>query len=335
MRSRFNLFSASSIALATIAGFLSVAISPVDAQIVCSPSGPDTFRIGSTLKFFWNDTQDQSIDTFYIDLYCVQNNRLVATIDTLNLTSPSPVTWIADSSLTTAAADCTYNQFQGGFRWTYPDFETGATTNGINKCKVMLLVGTGSQASPTAGSEDPLYPDDPDPSTVVVTDKTKNILIGVGCAVGVLILAGFIGFYVIRYGNKRAAEAESSKKLREPLHAGPLFPPNNNPRTSRYNELASVTGSSSPASRTEMAEMGNSGASYVSASPALGSRSPTPIALAHSKLSIPASNLSNSQSFNERPGSLLTSSFIPADDSRPSTPHRNPFDHNSQQYEHE
>ncbi|KAF9343869.1 hypothetical protein BGX26_005107, partial [Mortierella sp. AD094] len=231
-------------------------------------------------------------------------------------------------------------QYRGVFEWYYPNPDTGATTLGQVQCKVILLVGTGSQALPSGvpdpSQSDPQLPDEPQSGDIVVTEKTKTIVIGVGCAVLALILAGFVGFYYIRYSNRRAAEEQINKKLREPIQSGPLFPPTDRGHgaAARYNELASVTTSSmtSPAistSRTEMVELGGSAGNRYS--PALGSRSPTPIAAAHAKQSATPSNLSASQSFNnERPGSLLTSSFIPVEEGR------NPFEQrDNQQYEHE
>ncbi|KAF8949150.1 hypothetical protein BGZ46_005189, partial [Entomortierella lignicola] len=227
-------------------------------------------------------------------------------------------------------------QFRAAFDWTYSDPNTGALTQGSTSCDPILLIGAGAVVSPGSATapSDPGFTDDPT-GDVVVTDKTKSIVIGVGCAFGFLILAGFVGFYYIRYSNKRAAEEQINKKLREPTQTGPLFPPTdrkNNGGSSRYNELASITTSGSIASpsmmgnKTEMSEL------HAGRSPALGSRSPTPIAAAHVKMTPTLSNLTVPQSYNNnaRPGSLLTSPFVPVEETR------NPFEQrSSQQYEHE
>ncbi|KAF9159906.1 hypothetical protein BGX20_002746 [Mortierella sp. AD010] len=329
MRSRYNLFSAASLAFTGLVGLLSTAPSPAQADLICTQTGSDTFHIGSTIKFGFNDTQTTDIEYFNLNLYCYQSGQLVETLMILNSSSPSPAVWVANSTLTTLSTDCPYNQYQGVFEWSTTDPDTDLNTVGKVACKVMLLVGTGSQASAGVGSDDSdLDTDEPDSGDIEVTEKTKRILIGVGCAVLALILAGFVGFYYIRYSNKRAAQDQINKKLREPMQSGPLFPPIDRSRdaNSRYNELSSVAPSSvaSPAltSRTEMGELGGS-----HLSPALGSRSPTPIAAAHAKLAGQSGgHLSASQSFNnERPGSLLTSSFVPIEDGR------NPFERDEQQ----
>ncbi|KAG0303211.1 hypothetical protein BGZ98_006895 [Dissophora globulifera] len=351
---------------------------PAQADLLCTQFGADTFHIGSTLKFQWNDTQSIAIDTFNLNLYCVQNNKLIQTITTLNQTSPSPTVWVVNSTLSAFAADCPYNQYQGSFDWTYPNPDTGATVIGQAKCKVLLLIGSGTDSSSDGSDPTDTFPaEDPPSSDIVISSKTKSIVIGVGCAVGVLALAGIVGFYIIRCSNRRAAEEQASRKLREPIHSGPLFAPMDRPsrngsglndgRAARYNELASVTSASvsmgSPAmstTRTEMVELGNTSntplaAHYAAspvlgsrsstpiaahyASPTLGSRSPTPIAAAHAKLSGSSSgHLSSASSMmgQERPGSLLTSSFTPTDGSiRSPSPHKNPFEQreNVQQYE--
>ncbi|KAG0205656.1 hypothetical protein BGX28_002772 [Mortierella sp. GBA30] len=337
--------------------------SPAQADIICTQFGSDTFHIGSTIKFQWNDTQTTPIDTFNLNLYCVQNSKMIQTITTLNQTSPSPVSWIVNSSLASYSSECPLNQYQGAFEWSYTD-SNGAAARGQAKCKVILLVGTGAQTpapgttNPNDGS-DPMPADEPQPSDIVVSDKTKTIVIGVGCAVGALVLAGFIGFYYIRYCNKRAAEEQASRKLREPIRSGPLFAPRTGGAggasgstiaggaggaAARYNELASITTGSvgSPATtRTEMVELGPHPAgppTSAFASPALGSRSPTPIAAAHAKLSAPTSPSLSTSSANQRPASLLTSSFIPSDEiPRSSSPNnRNPFEkRENEQYEQE
>ncbi|KAF9584864.1 hypothetical protein BGW38_004890 [Lunasporangiospora selenospora] len=338
------------------------------ADIRCTQNGADTFRAGSMLKFQWNDTESASIESFTLDLYCVQSGKLVQNLATLNLTSPSPIAWVA-TSLAAQSNECTLNQYQGGFAWATTDPTTGEPTTGVSKCKVMLFIGApNSASSPTNGTNDnpdrTKVPDqtldDEDsmkPSDVVVTEQTKHIVIGVGSAFGVLVLSGFIGFYVIRYSNKRAADEAAAKKLREPIQNGPSYPPStgrggpNSGQTSagisRYNDLASVTtgsmGANSP--RPEMTEndYGAGAMSILSMSPAA-----TPIAAAHAKLARPDSYLtasihsppmSHSSAMGpgsgvgsgERPASLLTSSFIPMDDhrslseaSRSTTP--NPFE---------
>ncbi|KAG0362853.1 hypothetical protein BGZ54_008462 [Gamsiella multidivaricata] len=332
----------------SLVSLLSLAPAPAQADILCTQFGADTFHIGSTLKFQWNDTQSISLETFNLNLYCEQNNKMVQTITTLNMTSPSPVTWVVNSTLSAFSQDCTLNQYRGAFDWIYDDPDTGVSSVGSGKCKVILLVGTGA-ATPSPGSasaDDPLPADDPQPSDIVVSDRTKSIVIGVGCAVGALVLAGFVGFYVIRYSNKRAAEDQSAKKLREPISTGPLFPPMDRShqggaagataggKAARYNELASVTtGSPATTSRTaEMVELGGvtRPGSTQFLSPALGSRSPTPIAAAHAKLgsSIRSPSSSSGTFQNDRPGSLLTSTFVPSDDSYTRSPssHKNPFE---------
>ncbi|CAO3571999.1 unnamed protein product [Mortierella alpina] len=358
MRQRSGLFSSmASLALAGLVVLLSTTPTPAQADILCTQYGADTFRIGSTVKFQWNDTQSIAINTFDLNLYCVQNNKIIQTITSLNETSPSPVPWIVNSTMASYSPECPLNQYQGAFEWSYTD-EAGTPARGSAKCKVILFVGTGAQAPPAGtnpNDAEPLPEDDPQPSDIVVSDKTKSIVIGVGCAVGALVLAGFVGFYYIRYSNKRAAEEHASRKLREPIHAGPLFAPRTGGpgsgssstiagrQAAKYNELASITTGSvgSPATtRTEMVELGNPAPPTPGfASPALGSRSPTPIAAAHSKLlSTPASPSSSTMSGNGRPASLLTSSFVPADErSRSSSPQpRNPFEQReNEQYEQE
>ncbi|KAG0086374.1 hypothetical protein BGZ92_008188 [Podila epicladia] len=357
------------------------------ADIMCTQFGADTFRIGSMLKFQWNDTQSTSIETFNLGLYCATSNKLLQTIATLNLTSPSPYPWVVNSSITAFSTDCPLNQYQGGFNWQFSDPETGAAQEGVSKCKIMLLVGTGASNAPSSpGSSNGVDPNDeePQPTEIVITDKTKSIVIGVGCAVGALVLAGVIGFYFIRYSNKRAEQENSARKLREPIQSGPLFSPMDRSgggggAHTKYNELSSITTGSigySPTTtaKTEMADlsgynkMGNSSPAFGSRSPTpiaaahagihassrMGSRpstptpisaahshsraaspapgSPTPIAALHSKLASPTLATSN----GERPTSLLTSSYVPAEEassSRAPSPAsgRNPFE--QKQYE--
>ena len=258
----------------------------------------------------------------------------------------------------------------------------------------MLLVGAGVTNAPNApgssgGASDP--EEDPQPSEIVISSKTKSIVIGVGCAVVALILAGVVGFYYIRYSNKRAEQENSARKLREPIQSGPLFSPMDRSggggAHSKYNELSSITtgsiGTYSPTTtaKTEMADLsGYSHGTKMANSPAFGSRSPTPIAAAHagalpssrmgsrpstptpisaayappsraaspapgsptpiaalhSKMASPTLMSAGWAQSGERPTSLLTSSFIPAEDtssSRAPSPAsvRNPFE--KKQYE--
>lgn len=260
----------------------------------------------------------------------------------------------------------------------------------------MLLVGTGATNAPGApgsgsGAGDPSE-EDPQPTEIVITSKTKSIVIGVGCAVVALILAGVVGFYYIRYSNKRAEQESSARKLREPIQSGPLFSPMDRSggggAHAKYNELSSITtgsiGTYSPTTtaKTEMADLsGYSHSTKMANSPAFGSRSPTPIAAAHagalpssrmgsrpstptpisaayappsraaspapgsptpiaamhSKMASPTLAAAGWAQSGERPTSLLTSQFIPAEDtsssSRAPSPAsvRNPFE--KKQYE--
>ncbi|KAF9349379.1 hypothetical protein BGX26_012301, partial [Mortierella sp. AD094] len=109
MRSRYNLFSVASMALTGLVGLLSTAPSPAQADLLCTQTGSDTFHIGSTVKFGFNDTQTVQIDTFNLNLYCVQNNQLIETLMTLNSTSPSPAVWVVNSTLSALSANCPYN----------------------------------------------------------------------------------------------------------------------------------------------------------------------------------------------------------------------------------
>ncbi|KAF9939191.1 hypothetical protein BGZ65_011270 [Modicella reniformis] len=312
------LSSVASLAFTGLVGLLSMAPRPAQADIICTQYGSDTFRIGSTVKFQWNNTESVSIESFKLDLYCSQNNKLVQAITTLNLTSPATVPWIVDSTLASGITDCPLNQFQGGFSWTTSNPDTNQQVLGVSKCKVMLFINPGAQ-SPVPGPGTPGNEDDDEPSEIIITEKTKNILIGVGSAFGALVLAGFVGFYYIRYSNKRAAEKEMSKKLREPIQTGPLFPPmdrsngsshglGNGGRSARYNELASVTTGSlhSPAmtTKTEIGELG------------VPLRATTPIAAAHAKVGGQPSPSFGSTVVTDRPASLLTSSFVPSEERR-------------------
>ncbi|KAG0283825.1 hypothetical protein BGZ96_011803 [Linnemannia gamsii] len=188
---------------------------------------------------------------------------------------------------------------------------------------LMIADTPGGLGAAAPGSSDNGFDDEPTPSSIVVSDKTKTIVIGVGCAVGVLVLAGVVGFYVIRYSNKRAAEEQMSKKLREPIQSGPLFAPmdrNNggNGGARRYNELSSVTTGSetmghSPATTTRTTEMIQMNGVTPIGTPvmsnsnisALGSRSPTPIAAAHAKAAAAAAAAAAGAGGNGNSPSLL------------------------------
>ncbi|KAI8599143.1 hypothetical protein EDD21DRAFT_355729 [Dissophora ornata] len=191
-------------------------------DIQCTQYGSDTFRVNSTIKFLWNDTGTVPIDTFKLDLYCFENQRLMQTLATLNATSSvSPQTWVVDSTIMTTLAECPLNQYQGAFDWTYTDPNTGVLTSGSSFCKTMLLVGTGVTPAPgTVTDPSDAFPtDDPTSGPIEISNRTKSIVIGVGCAVGALVLAGFVGFYFIRYKNTRAEQDLASSKLREPLQS--------------------------------------------------------------------------------------------------------------------
>ncbi|KAF9086940.1 hypothetical protein BGX23_008486 [Mortierella sp. AD031] len=337
---------------------------PVEADLACTQLGADTFHIGSTLKFTWNDTQTVSIDTFSLNLYCATDEKLLQTITTLNSTSPATYPWVVNSSISAFSPVCQYNQYHAAFDWATTDEETGAVVRSSAKCKVMLMINdnnnnSGGSGSSRNGPEAP-FDDEPTPSSIVVSDKTKIIVIGVGCAVGALVLAGVVGFYVIRYSNRRAAEEQASKKLREPIQSGPLFAPMDRGnggsggaggRAARYNELSSVTTGSetmghSPAITTRTTEMMQlSGATPIGtptmgSKAALGSMSPTPIASAYAKANAtgggsPPSILSPRSSVlsgSERPSSLLTSPFVPADEGGRTSPFRQQ-QQQQQQYE--
>ncbi|KAG0378126.1 hypothetical protein BGX24_004675 [Mortierella sp. AD032] len=377
MRSRS--YASSATATATVAAgvlFLST-LSTTAADLACQQLGADTFHIGSTLKFTWSDTQTVQIDSFNLNLYCAQTEKFLQTITTLNSTSPATYPWVVNSTIAAFAPSCEYNQYHGAFDWTSSDSETGAVTQNSAKCKVMLMISDspnspGAPGSAVNGPETP-FEDEPAPSSIVVSDKTKTIVIGVGCAVGLLVLAGIIGFYVIRYSNKRAAEENQSRKLREPIQSGPLFAPmdrnngGNGGAGRRYNELSSVTTGSetmghSPATTARTTEMvqlngatpiGTPVLSHKISSAALGSRSPTPIAAAHAKANAAAAaaaagnTLTNSPSLlsprssiatpvalhynQDRPSSLLTSPFVPADEA--ASGRTSPFRHQQQHYQ--
>ncbi|KAF9385180.1 hypothetical protein CPB97_005065 [Podila verticillata] len=250
----------------------------VTADVLCTQFGFDTFQVGSTVQFEWNDNQAVPISSFNLDLFCFENGKLLKTLATLNTaTSVSPQNWTVDNSILSFHNDCPLNQYQGVFDWTTTDPTTGAATGtGSSKCKAMLLNGPG--VIPAPGTIDPSQqPQDEDPTsgTVVVSDRTKTIVIGVGCAVGALVLAGFVGFYYIRIKNKRAEQDLANKKLREPLQA-----------TDHDNHHAPSPGSGSIADGSAIVEM-------------------TPVSMG------PPGTLVMEQ---ERPISILTSSFSPPED---------------------
>ncbi|KAF9126252.1 hypothetical protein BGW39_006748 [Mortierella sp. 14UC] len=346
--------------------FLLATLSTTAADLACQQLGADTFHVGSTLKFTWTDTQTVQIDTFNLNLYCAQNEKFLQTIVTLNSTSPATYPWIVNASIAAFAPSCEYNQYHGAFDWTSSNPDTGAVIQNSAKCKVMLMMSDspGAPGSTVNGPETP-FDDEPSPSSIVVSDKTKAIVIGVGCAVGLLVLAGVVGFYVIRHSNRRAAEEQMNKKLREPIQSGPLFAPmdktngggNGGMAGRRYNELSSVTTGSetmghSPATTTRTTEMvqlngltpiGTPVMSHnnSSSAAALGSRSPTPIAAAYAKANAAANTGTNSPSLlsprssittplaarynQDRPSSLLTSPFVPADEAAAASGRTSPF----------
>ncbi|KAG0245071.1 hypothetical protein BGW41_004328 [Actinomortierella wolfii] len=245
MRSRSSWIIAATTALGMLA-----TIPTAMADLRCTQTGSNTFRVGSTLKFQWNDTMTADIESFNLNLYCAENAKLIVPDIVPNLstlTSPSPVSWVVPSDLTTHSADCQLNQYYAAFVWPTTDPETGATTQGMAKCMTLLFVNPNAPATGGGGAgdnNDEPFESDPGPEdnpkldengNIIVSDRVKSIVIGVGCAVGVLFLSGIVGFYVIRYRNKRAVEKEElerSRKLREPMMsqggAGnhlPLFPP--------------------------------------------------------------------------------------------------------------
>ncbi|KAF8942764.1 hypothetical protein BGZ47_006167 [Haplosporangium gracile] len=196
----------------------------------------------------------------------------------------------------------------------------------------MLLVGPGVVAPPSqsipSDPQSPNMPEDDLPTgQIEITDKTKKVVIGVGCAVGALVLAGFVGFYYIRFKNKRAVEKSANRKLREPLQPDLSrlgMGPGAAASQARYNELGSVTTSVvgySPLQRPgEMVELGgmppalsSSGASLSSRSQSFDYRSgsPTPIAFRHAANSSGLLAQPSGSFISDRPPSLLTSSFTP------------------------
>lgn len=218
----------------------------------------------------------------------------------------------------------------------------------------MLLVGPGVVSPVGAGGANPdpsqeQGPEDPDTSgPIEITDKTKKVVIGVGCAVGALVLAGFVGFYYIRFSNKRAVQTLASKKLREPLNSSPYGGGGSGAGSTlavggasgaRYNELSSVTASIAGYSpvqqqqqQLQMTELNTQRLYSDNDSGSIPSRPQTPIAAAHtshlgplsassssgSPLSRPSSLLPSVAANQERPTSLLTSSFTPPPEPRSS-----------------
>ncbi|KAG0269850.1 hypothetical protein BGZ95_001879 [Linnemannia exigua] len=295
--------------LLTTAFLATLALLPraADAQLQCQQFGADTFRVGSTLKFGWSDASggsgaESGIPSFNIDLYCYESSKYmqtVATVDTTNAT-----------------------QYQGRLTWNTTDPNTGLATTGSALCKTILLVGLPTPSGGGAQQPNPQSPntseDDPPTGDIEITDKTKNIIIGVGCAVGALVLAGLVGFYYIRFKNKRAVEKSANRKLREPLQPD-LSRPGTGPGTSashaRYNELGSGTTSIvgySPLQRPgEMVELKGMPSSSSRPQSEYRSASPTPIASRHAAnnsglLAQPSTSFSS-----DRPPSLLTSPFTP------------------------
>ncbi|KAF9426619.1 hypothetical protein BGZ94_006268 [Podila epigama] len=195
-------------------------ISTVRADILCTQFGFDTFQIGSTVEFEWSDTQSYPIGNFNLDLYCFENSKLLGTLATIDTaTAISPQKWTVDSSILQYKNDCPLNQYYGAFDWTMIDPTTGTATRTGSKCKAVLLNGPGVVPPPGTVDQPTEEDDSKDHGEVTITDRTKKIIIGVGCAVGVLILAGFVAFYYIRVKNKRAEQDLANKKLREPLHS--------------------------------------------------------------------------------------------------------------------
>ncbi|KAF9914480.1 hypothetical protein BX616_008199 [Lobosporangium transversale] len=320
MRAQFHMFkSVASLALAGAVGLMSMAPLSAKADLICRKFGPDTFRVNATLKFYWSNTKIPVLESFKMNLYCVQNHKVVQTITTFNTNSTPPVYWTVDSTMPGHSAVCPHNQYQVAFDWPYYD-STGAVAYGSARCKLMLFIPSnqaprpGSSISgPPADSEAQIAADDPPPGEIVVTEKTKMILIGVGSAVGALVLAGFVGFYVIRFSNKRAEKKSTARKLKEPAAA------------TRYNDLASIA-TSSPV----MTARGGRGAggptmtkSNYAHAPDKGPHPPTPIANANSNNSL----TQDSASSTHRPASLLTSSFTPAEERNPYKKRENQQNH--------
>ncbi|KAF9292765.1 hypothetical protein BGZ88_006137 [Linnemannia elongata] len=298
------------------------------AQLQCQQFGSDTFRVGSTIKYFW--TGAESVPSFNIDLYCYENSKYIQTIGKIDTSlGASNYSWVVDQSITNNLAQCQFNQYQGRYTWNTTDADTGAVTQGSALCKTMLLVGPGVVTAPNQPNpSDPSAPSSPEEDQPIgqieISDKTKKIVIGVGCAVGALILAGFVGFYYIRFKNKRAVEKSANRKLREPLqpdNSRPGMGPGASASHARYNELGSgatsVVGYSPLQRPGEMVELSgmppSSGASSSSRPQSFDYRSgsPTPIANRHAANSSGLLAQPGGSFVSDRPPSLLTSSFTP------------------------
>ncbi|KAF9110321.1 hypothetical protein BGX27_006503 [Mortierella sp. AM989] len=303
----------------------------VRGDITCTQYGSDTFRVGSILKFHWNDTASVPISTFTLDFYCYQSSTRIMTLATLDtITSVSPQSWAVDQSIMNTLSECPLNQYQARFDWTYTDPYTGASATGFTPCKSILLVGPGVVPPAEAAPAEP-QPTDDVPGPVIITDKTKMVVIGVGCAVGVLILAGFVGFYFIRYKNRRAEQDSASKKLREPLSR-----PSSSVEGDGFGGNQNVVGATgyAPVSKEEMVEMGGvRPMSYSNSRPqSFVPGLQTPIATHPYKLSTQPSALSQPSGpfVNDRPASLLTSPFTPPGDNSRTAEER---EQQRQQYE--
>jgi len=182
----------------------------------------------------------------------------------------------------------------------------------------MLLVGPGVASAPGAPPPPPsqsdsseLPPTDPDdepgPRTVIVTDRTKHILIGVGSAVGALFLAGFVGFYFILYKNKHAERESINKKLRESQ-----LPP-----ASSASVHSGGNGQVPMRPQSEIVEMeGIPTAPTPVLEPAPASRPQSHVSGSHPGTPLYSSPLARPEGMfvADRPPSVLTSSFTPPDD---------------------
>jgi len=83
---------------------------PGNADISCTQKGSDTIRVGATVKFGWNDTAAYPIETFQLDLYCIENDKFMQTITTLNTTgSVSPQTWVVNQTIMAQTSSCPSN----------------------------------------------------------------------------------------------------------------------------------------------------------------------------------------------------------------------------------
>ncbi|KAF9129601.1 hypothetical protein BGW39_004002 [Mortierella sp. 14UC] len=277
-RSSNTTWSMKGLLTTTLLAALALLPNTANAQLQCQQFGADTFRVGSTLKFVWSDASggsgaESGITSFNIDLYCYESSKYMQTVATVDTTtanvSPYSYSWVVDQTILNNVAQCQFNQYQGRLTWNTTDSNTGLPTTGTALCKTMLLVGlpTTSGGAQQPNPLDPNSPnvtdDDPPTGDIEITDKTKKIVIGVGCAVGALVLAGFVGFYYIRFKNKRAVEKSANRKLREPLQpdlSRPGMGPGASASRARYNELGSVTTSVvgySPLQRPgEMVELG-------------------------------------------------------------------------------